>query len=117
MTISKELGFPESIKNAANVLYKIYSATGKPQLALNNYEIDIQMRDSIVNEKSKKVSLKNQFKCEYEKMALADSLKVAEDKRIAAVQLKEERTKRYTLYGGLALLGLFAIFMVNRFTG
>lgn len=115
MTISKELGFPESIKNAANALYKIYSATGKPQLALDNYEIYIQMRDSIVNEESKKVSLKNQFKYEYEKKALADSLKVAEDKRIATAQLKQEKTKRYALYGGLTLVALFGMFMLNRF--
>ena len=31
------------------------------------------------------------------------------------VQLKQEKTKSYALYGGLALVLIFAVFMVNRF--
>lgn len=41
-------------------------------------------------------------------------MRVIEEKKVVALQLKQEKTQRYALYGGLVLLGLFALFMVNR---
>jgi len=73
------------------------------------------MRDSIINQENKKASIKSKFKYEYEKKAAADSVKVAEEKKIVAVQLKQEKTQRFALYGGLALVLVFAGFMFNRF--
>ena len=40
---------------------------------------------------------------------------MVEEKKLTTVKLKQEKTQRYFLYGGLGLVGLFAIFMVNRF--
>ena len=42
-------------------------------------------------------------------------MRVIEEKKVVALQLKQEKTQRYALYGGLVLVGLFALFMVNRF--
>ena len=115
MEIGKKLGFPYNIKPAANLLSQTYKALEKHKLALENYELYIQMRDSINNEENRKASFKSQFKYEYEKKAAADSVKVAEEKKVVAVQLKQEKTQRFALYGGLALAGLFGAFMFNRF--
>jgi nucleosome binding factor SPN SPT16 subunit len=73
------------------------------------------MRDSLSNVETKKASIKNQLKYEYEKKATADSVQVVEEKKVVAAQLKQEKTQRYALYGGLCLVVIFALFMVNRF--
>jgi hypothetical protein len=55
------------------------------------------------------------MKFNFEKKTIADSIKVAADKKINMAQLKQEKTQRYSLYGGLLLVVLFALFMVQRF--
>ncbi len=115
MRIAKGLAFPENIRNAANQLTQIYKATGDYKNALINYELFIQMRDSINNQETKKASIKSQLKYEYEKKAAADSVLIAEEKKLTSVKLKQEKTQRYYLYGGLGLTVLFGIFMFNRF--
>ncbi len=115
MKLSKELGYPSNIKNAANILTKIYKGKNDYKNALLNYELFIQMRDSISNEETKKASIKSQLKYEYEKKAAADSVKVAEEKKLTTVKFKHEQNQRYFLYGGLGLTVLFGIFMFNRF--
>jgi hypothetical protein len=73
------------------------------------------MQDSLNMESNKKASIESQLKYEYEKKAVADSVRVVEEKKVVAAQLKQKRTQRYALYGGLGLMALFALFMVNRF--
>jgi len=72
LRLSKELGYPKSIKRASNLLYFIYSKTGKYKDALNMYEVHIQMRDSINNESTQKAAIKQSMQYEYEKQSLAD---------------------------------------------
>jgi tetratricopeptide (TPR) repeat protein len=115
LILSKEIGDSYCIKNASSGLYELYKTTGNSNLALQNYELYIKMRDSISNEETRNASIKSQLKYEYEKKAAADSVKVAEEKKIVAIQLKQEKTQRYALFGGLSIVGLFALFMVNRF--
>jgi serine phosphatase RsbU (regulator of sigma subunit) len=55
------------------------------------------------------------LKYDYEKKALADSVRVNEEKKVISAQLRVEKTKSYSLYGGLALVLVFSGFMVNRF--
>jgi serine phosphatase RsbU (regulator of sigma subunit) len=115
MVIAKELASPQRIYSNALSLYKINKDMGNAEKALGYYEEYITMRDSINNQKTKKASIKSQFKYEYEKKAAADSVKVAEERKIVVVQLKQEKTQRLALYGGLVLVVLFAGFMFNRF--
>lgn len=115
INLSKEIGLADRIKSAAHNLMKIYKAKGDYKNALLNYELYIQMRDSISNQETKKASIKSQLKYEYEKKAAADSVKVGEEKKLTTVKLKQEKTQRYFLYGGLSLTILFGLFMFNRF--
>jgi serine phosphatase RsbU (regulator of sigma subunit)/Tfp pilus assembly protein PilF len=115
MKLAKDLGFPEIIKSSAKQLNTIYKALGDYKAALENYELYIAMRDSIINNENKKASIKSQLKYEYEKKAAADSVKVMEEKKVVALQFKQEKTQRFALYGGLALVLVFAGFMFNRF--
>ncbi|MBC7861491.1 MAG: tetratricopeptide repeat protein, partial [Bacteroidia bacterium] len=122
LQISRELGFPESIRNAAKTLTNIYKSTGDYKNALEYYEVFVIMRDSIINNETKKASVKNQLKYEYEKRAAADSVKNAEEQKVKDAQLaaqnaslKQEKFQRYSLVVGLSLVVLGLLFVVNRF--
>ena len=119
---ARQLGFPEHIYDATWLLFKSYRAKAKYKEAFNYYEISIQMKDSMINEKNKKASVKSELKYEYEKRAAADSVKNAEEQKVKDAQLnaqnaslKSEKTQRYALYGGLVLVTCFLIFVFNRF--
>lgn len=112
---SHELGAPERIRDAAYILKVIYNKQKKYQESLNMFELYIRMRDSILNEDTKNIAIRKGFQIEYEKKATADSVRVSEEKKLIAAQLKQEKTQRFALYGGLLLVGLFGIFMFNRF--
>ena len=49
------------------------------------------------------------------KKQMADSVKTVEEKKVAAAELRSEKNKRYSLYGGLFLVLAFAGFIFNRF--
>ncbi|MCD6019929.1 MAG: protein serine/threonine phosphatase [Bacteroidetes bacterium] len=122
MQIAQTLGFPEYIINAALTLKKIYESQNKHKEALEMAELHTLMRDSISNENTRKLSVKKQFQYEYEKQAAADSVKHAEEQKVInaqlgaqAASLKQERTQRYALYGGLILVITFFGFVFNRY--
>jgi tetratricopeptide (TPR) repeat protein len=115
LAISTELGLPESIKYASNLLYTLYKNEKNAAKALEMYELYLLMRDSINNQETRKASIRSQLKYDYEKKSAADSVKVAEEKKITTLQLKQEENQRYFLYVGLALTLVFGAFMFNRF--
>ena len=115
LKISQELGFPELIIDASSTLSKIYVKESNWEAAFRMQVLNQQMNDSINNQTNRKVSMQKAFQYEYEKKAAADSIKVAEEKKIVALQLQEERTQRIALYGGIILIALFSVFMFNRF--
>lgn len=119
---SKKLGFPEIISHTAQLLVVAYKSTGKYEKALENYELHIKMRDSINNESTRKASIKNQLKYEYEKQAAADSVAHAKESEVKnaqlqkqSVEIKAKKNQQYALFVGLALVIIFAAFMYNRF--
>ncbi|MDX2173247.1 MAG: tetratricopeptide repeat protein [Bacteroidota bacterium] len=112
---SQQIGFASGIQQSNLNLYLINKKIGRHEKALKNYELYITMRDSLLNNETKKATIKSQLKYEYEKKAAADSVKVAEEKKLTTIKLKQEKTQRYFLYGGLGLTALFGMFMFNRF--
>ncbi len=115
LNVAKMGGSIYNVMQLSELLSRIYKVKGDSKNALSSYELYIAMRDSVTNEETQKAAVKSQLKYEFEKKALADSLKTAEEKRITDVQLKQEKTQRYALYGGLVLVLVFAGFMFNRF--
>ena len=122
MQLSKELGEPEQIRNAAEILTKVYRAMGKSKQALESYELFIQMRDSINNESTRKASIKQQLKHEYETKAAADSVAHEKESDIKNAELAKQKAEisakknqQYALFGGLFGVCVFGVFMYNRF--
>lgn len=115
LSVSKELAYPEYIMNAAAKLNLIYRSTGDYKKALENYELFIGMRDSIGSEKNRKAAIRTQLKHEFEKKAVADSIKAADQKKVYEAEIKQEKTQRTALYAGICLIAVFSLFMYNRF--
>lgn len=115
LKVANELNHIENIRNTSKTLYKIYKKQNDTKNALKMFELYFQMHDSISNETTRKSSIKNQLQYEYERKTLADSVKTSEEKKVTTAQLKQEKTQRFALYGGLLLVGLFGAFMFNRF--
>ncbi len=115
LNIAKDNKLPQKISLAAKHLYRIYNSQNNTKDALAMYVLHIQMRDSTVNEKNRTALIQKEFQYEYEKKTMADSVKVAEEKKVTDAQLKQEETVRYALYTGLALVLVFSIFLYNRF--
>lgn len=112
---SIEYGYVDQIKLSANRLYSIYMKQKQFEKAIEMRNLEIQMRDSMINEKTKKASLKSQIRYEYEKKAIEDSLIVVEERKLTTLQLNQEKTQRFALYAGLGLSLMFIGFVFNRF--
>ncbi|WP_044210327.1 tetratricopeptide repeat protein [Flammeovirga sp. OC4] len=104
----------EQTRDFAKELYKIYSELGQSKLALKNYEIYIDTRDSVLNLENQQDVLHQQYKYENEKRALADSLNYASKQQINKVKLTQSKNQRTALIIILGLVTLFTIFAVNR---
>ncbi len=120
--IANDLTYPDLIAKTAFTLKSIYEKQSKYQLAFEMYEVYNNMHDSINNTETKKASIKKQFQYHYEKKAAADSVKNGEEQKVKnalltaqQAQLKQEKTQRIALYGGLVLVIIFLGFVFNRF--
>jgi serine phosphatase RsbU (regulator of sigma subunit) len=115
LKVATEINANYEIQTAHSVLSEMYAESNKPALALKHYKLFITFRDSLQSVENTRASVEQELKFNFDKKAAADSVKVEADKKITNAQLKQEKIQRYSLYGGLLLVALFAIFMVNRF--
>ncbi|MCB0476657.1 MAG: SpoIIE family protein phosphatase, partial [Crocinitomicaceae bacterium] len=97
--------------------------------SLEYFELYITSKDSLEKEENQKEVIRQEYKYEYEKQALQDSIKNAEaqkikDAELAAekaegkrleIQNKQQQQQKYFLFGGLALALVFGGFIFNRF--
>lgn len=114
LQLSRELGYPEHIRDAASVLYHVYKAQHRDQQALSMYELYTAMRDSISNEDIRRISIGKQFQYEFDKRTTADSVKAAEQQKVMTAQVSKERTQRFAITGVLMLTIVFSAFVLNR---
>lgn len=115
LEISQELGYPEEIKNAANKLYELYTKIGKYDMALDNYKLYVQMRDTVNNIEAQKAAIEQQTKYEYEKRELAIKAEQEKKDAIAEEELHRQKLVRNGFVGGFAIMLLFAgIFFTQR---
>ncbi|MDP1802741.1 MAG: tetratricopeptide repeat protein [Bacteroidota bacterium] len=115
LQISKELGIEARERDILKDLSHIYIEQKKFEQGFEYFKKFIKLRDTLINLSNNKLIIQKQLKYDYEKKAVADSIKTSEEKKIAAFQLKQEKTQKYALYGGLILVLLFSIFIFNRF--
>lgn len=106
--IAKESGLIHQTVASTGGLYKAYSDMGDAKNALKMLEENIVAQDSIRNSKNQQEIIRQEFKYQYEKQHLADSLSYAKEKELKEVEhqvkLQKEQNQRYILYGGIGFL-------------
>jgi serine phosphatase RsbU (regulator of sigma subunit)/Tfp pilus assembly protein PilF len=111
--IAKEIGYPESIKSAANILKNIAVIKKDFEEAYFMQELFYQMQDSISSESVKEVTIQKQYQYEYQKKFIKDSLATAEAEKIKDLKYNQEikQQQTYVLVGfiGLLLMGIVAL--------
>jgi tetratricopeptide (TPR) repeat protein len=119
---TKELGYPRQMSDAAYLLKCIYQKQNNYKEALEMSDLYLFYRDSVNNEENRKATIKKQLQYVFEKKATADSVKTAEQQKVKDAEIKagkarlaQEKTTRYALFGGLALVLVFSAFLYNRF--
>ena len=122
LKLAKETGNIAQIKGASEILHPIFKTMGQYKKSLEMHELSIKMRDKIINEENTRAIIQQEYKYEYEKKALADSIKNVEATKLTKAQLAAQRAENarqqqqaYFLYTGLTLTLIFGVFIFNRF--
>ncbi len=115
LEIAKSLNFSVIISSCCQTLCKIYQRTNNWKAAFEMYALYNQTNDSLKSQSNRKASIEKDLQYQYEKQAVADSLKIANERQLFEVKMQQEKTQRFALYVGLALVIVFSIFMYNRF--
>ncbi|MBL4888371.1 MAG: tetratricopeptide repeat protein [Flavobacteriaceae bacterium] len=114
LELSKEMGYPKHVKMSALLLSQVYERKGNGIEALAMFKLSTLMNDSIINENTKKTSIKQQAKFEYEKQKVQDD---ANHDKLIAIELEEKDKQRIIIYAtitGLILIAVFLFFVFNR---
>ncbi|MFN7913201.1 MAG: tetratricopeptide repeat protein [Bacteroidota bacterium] len=114
-SIANKIQNIDCLQSSSNGLYRLYKTKQDPAKALQFYELYIKLRDSVLSFENRSTSIKSQLKYEYEKKVAADSIKVAEEKKISDLKLTQEKTQKNYLYVSLVIITVFGLFMFNRF--
>jgi serine phosphatase RsbU (regulator of sigma subunit) len=114
LALSRELGFPENIQNAAKLLSDINAEQNKGMQALLMHKLYITMRDSINNQETQRANAKQQAKYEYDNKKAIDD---AEHEKEIAIEKEEKEKQRIiiaSIIGILILVVFFLLFISNR---
>ncbi|MBL7895608.1 MAG: tetratricopeptide repeat protein [Bacteroidia bacterium] len=115
LTIAEKIQSDGEIRDACKCLYYAHTALKNPAKALPYFERFISIRDTLNSAERIREIAQKQFEFDYTKKAAADSLRAHEQKILIQAELKNEKTRRYFLYGGLLLVIVFAAFMYSRY--
>ncbi len=111
LLMSKELGFPENIKGTEYTLSLIDSVRGNFEGAYEHYKQFIIYRDSISNESTRKASVKNQLKYEYEKKEAVMTEQQEKERAVAEEKNRFQKIVIASVIVGLILVIIFAAFV------
>ena len=129
LKLSQESGHINQVEKSASNLYRFYKKQKNYNEALSMYELFVQMRDSVNNEKNYKASIELNAKYEYEKQRVADSIVSMEAEKVhltnlaleeaktqkKALELEAQKRQKWMLFVGLGLAILFGFLMLQRF--
>ncbi len=114
LKIAQKLGFPESIKNSAELLKDIATLKKDYKNAYQMQELFYAMQDSISNQSIKETTIQKQYQYEYEKKTITDSLATVEAQKIKDLKYHQEihQQKTYTVIGVISLFFMIIVALV-----
>lgn len=115
IAINSEIAELKSLRDNYSSMTEMMELLGNYKEALIYNKKVMQLNDSIFSVEKTDEIARNEIRFIYEKRALADSVKANEEKKVIDAELKQEQTKSYTLFFGVALLMIFGGIMFNRY--
>ena len=127
LQIAQEMGYPENIRNASNLLSKIYKAIATSDLAsslnkmnylnkaLEMHELFKTMADSINNVETRKSGLKKQMQYDFEKKEAQTKAEQEKKDIIANEELQKQKVVRNSFIGGFALVLILALVVFRSY--
>lgn len=113
--LAKNLGYPVDLRNAAELMQKIYRSQGHYEQALEMYDVFVQMNDSVRNDQTRKSAMKSKYEHDFNELESAIRAEQARTNALADEQSKRETVIRYFLIGGAVLLLLMVVLLYNRY--
>jgi serine phosphatase RsbU (regulator of sigma subunit) len=115
LLLSKELGFPGTIQNSADILRKIYRENNEFENALQMSDLFHAMQDSIINENTQKEALSKYFLYQSDKQQMLTKVNQEKMELAFSAKTKQQSIILYFVVSGLIILALFGVFIYNRF--
>ncbi|MCP3674725.1 MAG: tetratricopeptide repeat protein [Gammaproteobacteria bacterium] len=115
LRLAQELGEVTEVKKASKYLFELYKIKEQYMQALAMYELYIATKSDINNKQNQREVIRQSYKYEYEKKAIADSIRSDERQKLQATLLRESKTWQQYLMLILGLLILFIVIIYNRF--
>jgi tetratricopeptide (TPR) repeat protein len=115
LAISRELGFPENIRNAELSLARIDSARGDLKGAFIHYSEYIKYRDSLANRETRKAGLRNQLKYEFDKKEALLKEQQEKERTLAREKSTFRKVILVSSLTGLLLVLAFAVYIYRSF--
>jgi len=113
--LSEEIGAVMYIRDACEVLYKVYKKRGKDKLSLEMFEVFVKLNDSILSIENKDGIIHQSYQYKYDKQIAKDSVIQMREKQVVSARFQQERTQKMALYGGLFLVVTFSLFIYKRY--
>jgi tetratricopeptide (TPR) repeat protein len=110
LDIGKKANHNEKMREAAYLLYEIYRHNKKFEQALDMYLMYVHLRDSSNNEASRKASVRQQYKYEFEKKEAV--LKAEQEKKDAVAEAESKRQKLYLILFGAITFAIAIVAIV-----
>jgi class 3 adenylate cyclase/tetratricopeptide (TPR) repeat protein len=104
ISIASELGHLHVLESVHQKLAEAYELSGDYKLAYEAHQKYATIHDSVFNEETTARIAKAEMESEYGKKQLADSLKNAEQTKIATLKLQKQKTYTYLGFVGIIVL-------------
>ncbi len=116
LSIAEDIGVPVNIRDAANSLYQAYKSNGELDKALEMHELYLKMKDSIENDNIQRKIIEQEFRNEFEKQAISDSIAFAKQQELTTLEMSEQkaqiRSSRNLIFGLTSLIVLGSLVIV-----
>jgi len=113
LRLAKNIGFPSTISRAERLSSKLDSATGNFKGAFDHLKQFIIYRDSIANESTRKLSIRNQLKYEFDKKEAVIKEQQEKERAVAKEKNSFQQIVIASVLIGLFLVVVFAVFILR----
>jgi class 3 adenylate cyclase/Tfp pilus assembly protein PilF len=114
LALARREGIITPMRDAAELLAKVYRKEGRFEQALEAQLLFTQLRDSLMNEENQRAVIGFDLRRNYERQALTDSLQHASETALQVNEIQKQKVIRNGFVGGFALVALFAVVFFNQ---